>query len=188
MRKYLKKGLAILLTLLTAATALPGIAVAQESSDDPAGNVSALTAEENEFDSAGAAAVADGEDPAEAAESAGIQTPDAAENSVAAVSDPETGPEMYTGFIQENGAWQYYVNDVRSDLNSVVSGTINGTEGMWYVLNGKAQLDYTGLCDYADENGSWWYVTNGLADTGCNSVEQNDYGWWYVVGGRVDFA
>ncbi len=96
---------------------------------------------------------------------------------------------IVNGFVLEDGQWRYYVNGwFQSDLNSVVSGTIDGTTGKWYVLDGVAQLDFTGLCDYAAADGSWYYVTEGLVDTACTSVVQNSYGWWYVKDGKVDFS
>ncbi|MCD8208127.1 MAG: FIVAR domain-containing protein, partial [Bacteroidales bacterium] len=99
-------------------------------------------------------------------------------------------PVGVTGFMRNgtDGNWYYYVNGIRqSRLSSVVSGTVNGSDGWWYVVNGQVQIHYTGVSNFSNAYG-WWYIKDGKVDFSCNSVEQNDYGWWYVVGGKVDFS
>ena len=46
---------------------------------------------------------------------------------------------------------------------------------------------FTGLANQADENGDWWYYTNGQIDKSHTGVDQNKYGWWRVENGKVNF-
>ena len=46
---------------------------------------------------------------------------------------------------------------------------------------------FTGLANEADENGIWWYYTDGKIDKTHTGVDQNKYGWWRVENGKVNF-
>ncbi|MCD8208882.1 MAG: hypothetical protein LUD72_13165, partial [Bacteroidales bacterium] len=95
---------------------------------------------------------------------------------------------LESGFYQDGGDWYYYKNGQKQPgLNDILEGTVNGTNGWWYVVGGKVQFNYTGVSNYGNANG-WWYIKDGKVDFSKNSVEQNNYGWWYVLGGKVDFS
>ncbi len=94
------------------------------------------------------------------------------------------------GFGQdpESGDWYYYTDgQIDTGKNSVIKGTVNETTGWWYVVEGKVQLDFTGLANYANANG-WWYIRDGMVDFTVNTVAKNKNGWWYVEDGKVDFG
>ncbi len=93
----------------------------------------------------------------------------------------------YSGFAQNKNGW-WYVKDsqVKFNTNSVIKGTVNGTEAWWYVVGGKVQTGFTGLADYPNENG-WWYIKNGKVDFTVTTVASNKNGMWYVKNGQVAF-
>ncbi|MCC8151265.1 MAG: Ig-like domain-containing protein, partial [Lachnospiraceae bacterium] len=97
----------------------------------------------------------------------------------------------YTGFAtNQNGVWYLESGKVTFCKNSVIqdkTGAI-GTKGTWwYVVGSKVQTGFTGLADYANENG-WWYIENGKVTFTKNTVAKNKNGWWYVTGGKVQFG
>ncbi|MCD8212290.1 MAG: SH3 domain-containing protein [Oscillospiraceae bacterium] len=94
----------------------------------------------------------------------------------------------YTGLAKNYYGW-WYVDGGKVIFaeDSVVQGTVNGSDGWYEVVGGQVQLDHTGVSNVCNDSG-WWYVKNGKVDFSKNSVEQNNYGWWYVNGGKVNFA
>ncbi len=97
----------------------------------------------------------------------------------------------YTGFAQNSNGWWYVENgEVTFEKNSVIkdtNGVIGETGDWYYVVGSEVQMDFTGLADYANENG-WWYIKNGKVDFTVNTVAKNKNGWWYVADGKVDFS
>ncbi len=93
----------------------------------------------------------------------------------------------YTGFARNYYGWWYVEKGkVIFSQNSVIQGTVNGSDGWYEVVGGKVQRDHTGVSNVCNDYG-WWYVKNGKVDFSKNSVEQNNYGWWYVNDGQVNF-
>ncbi len=97
----------------------------------------------------------------------------------------------YNGFGQNNNGWWYIENGkVTFKKNSVIKDTdkkIDGTAGWYYVTGSQVKQNFTGVADYANENG-WWYVKDGKVDFSANTVAKNKNGWWYVLGGQVKFG
>lgn len=127
----------------------------------------------------------------------------------------------FTGFAENKyGVW--YVAKGRVDFtktgivkidNSTVVSKSNKVDNLEdpstiYVVNGKAQLDYTGfVVDGADKalfkkgqvvqnddpelhlgtDNKWYYVQYGDADTTYKGLAKNQYGVWYVYKGVVSF-
>lgn len=127
----------------------------------------------------------------------------------------------FTGFAENKyGVW--YVAKGRVDFtktgivkidNSTVVSKSNKVDNLEdpstiYVVNGKAQLDYTGfVVDGADKalfkkgqvvqnddpelhlgtDNKWYYVQYGDADTTYTGLAKNEYGVWYVYKGVVSF-
>ncbi|SEF44104.1 D-alanyl-D-alanine carboxypeptidase [Eubacterium ruminantium] len=139
----------------------------------------------------------------------------------------------YNGFVEKDGDWWYF-NDgkLEKDTTTLVKGVINKTTAWWYVekgkvrfvtgvfspgkklryiIDGKAQLHYTGFAtDYAydhwyfedgtvdtkrvdiihatvDGITAWWYVYNGVI-TYDYTVAKNSKGWYVIRNGRIDFS
>ncbi len=93
----------------------------------------------------------------------------------------------YKGFAKNNYGWWYLEGGkVIFSKNTVMQGTVNGTNTWWYVTGGKVQTGFTGLANYANANG-WWYIRNGKVDFSVTTIATNNYGTWYVKDGKVDF-
>ncbi|MCC8149909.1 MAG: peptidoglycan-binding protein, partial [Lachnospiraceae bacterium] len=55
------------------------------------------------------------------------------------------------------------------------------------VVGSKVQQDFTGLADYANENG-WWYISSGKVNFNFTGIASNKNGTWYVKNGKVQFS
>ena len=113
------------------------------------------------------------------------------------------------GFVKEGNSWFYYKNNKKSTETTIINGTINGVHAWYYIVKGKADLNYTG---FAKNSNGWWYVEKGKVTFKKNDViqgtvngkngwwnvkgskvifnttiENNRNGWWYIKDGKVDF-
>ena len=89
------------------------------------------------------------------------------------------------GFIKEKNQWVFYVNNsVHTAGEDIVYGTINGITGWYYIKNGVAVLDHTGV---KHNIYGWWYVKDGKVDFNYSGFAKNEYGWWYIEKGNVTF-
>ena len=91
------------------------------------------------------------------------------------------------GFCQSpaDGEWYYYKNsEVQYGLNDIISGTVNGVKGWWYIVDGKVVYDTTVV---KNRNG-WWKISAGKVDFSYNGFAENNNGWWYCKGGKVQFG
>ena len=92
-------------------------------------------------------------------------------------------PDYSYNGIASNTEGTYLIKGGVADLSE--NGVVNGGGGNWYyVINGMVQTGFTGL---QPNQYGWWRIVKGKVDFGCNSVEKNEYGWWYVENGRVRF-
>lgn len=113
----------------------------------------------------------------------------------------------YTGFAKYGNDWYYVVSGkVDTSKKDVLSGTVNGQSGWWFISggkvqfvnsveknsngwwvikNGKVDFDYTGI---AKNSNGWWRIVKGKVDFNCNTVEKNENGWFKCKGGKVDFT
>lgn len=89
------------------------------------------------------------------------------------------------GFIKENGKWIFYQNNViNSKEHDIVHGSIDGVSAWYYIENGIAKTDYTGISNNAH---GWWYIKNGKVDFHYNGFSKNQNGWWYCENGKITF-
>lgn len=93
-----------------------------------------------------------------------------------------------TGFIPVDDEYYYVVRGVwNRNLQDIVKVTnVSGSNGeWWYVRNGKADF---GANTVAKNSNGWWKVTNGRVDFNYNGIAKNNNGWWRCLGGKVDFG
>ena len=90
----------------------------------------------------------------------------------------------FTGFALRNGIWFYCKNGKIQFVNDVVSGTVNGEQGWWHIVNGQVVFDNT----VAKNSNGWWHIQNGKVNFNSNTVARNSNGWWLIVNGKVDFS
>ena len=69
------------------------------------------------------------------------------------------------------------------DLTDIIKGTVKGTAGWWYVVDGKVTFTTT----VAKNKNGWWYVKNGMVDFDYDGIAENKNGVWYIDNGKVDF-
>lgn len=134
------------------------------------------------------------------------------------VNDSGLVDTSFTGLAEnKNGVW--YVEKGRVDFKK--TGIVNGTGAKsdkvdnldditnLYVVNGKLQLDYTGLVidgtnkvyfekgqkAINDEpqllkatDGKWYYIVDGSVATSYKGLAKNKNGIWYVYNGEVSFG
>ena len=92
----------------------------------------------------------------------------------------------FNGFAECEFDYFYVKNGtIAKTLTSVVSGTVGGQSGWWYVHDGRAETEFTGI---APNEYGWWAIKNGKVDFGYNGFMKNDKGWWYLEGGHISFA
>ena len=93
----------------------------------------------------------------------------------------------YTGFEEYDGYYWYCENGyLNFYAEGLVFGTVNGSEGWWYVKNGAVNFIDT-LVQYGDD---WWCVRNGMVDFGYTGLVEYEGASWYCVNGRIklDYA
>ncbi len=91
----------------------------------------------------------------------------------------------YTGFAydEEDEDW-WYLEDGRAgdETGGMIEGTVNGTDGTWYVTAGLVNLGFSGI---ADAYGGPWFVINGLVQTGFSGTMTDNGVSYYVTDGKV---
>ena len=117
------------------------------------------------------------------------------------------GLQKYAIVKMSDGNWYYTKNGNVVNDTLILSTSVNGTYGDWYIQNGCVQLGYSGkllLNDRLwiisngrvdtsvtnvifDDVNTWWYVNQGCADIYYTGIKPNEYGWWRIVNGKVDF-
>jgi len=117
----------------------------------------------------------------------------------------------YTGFAQCSSGWFFIKNGkVDTSFNGLYNGTVNGTNGRWYVVKGKVQFK-TLIVDYAGDkalvvkgvvkttfngfytyDGTTWYIENGYVDTDRKDIIKGNVAgttaWWFVNNGHVEYS
>ena len=90
----------------------------------------------------------------------------------------------FTGFARYGSDWYYVVKGkVDTSKKDVLKGTVNGTNGWWYVSGGKVQF-----VDSVEKNSNgWWAIRNGKVDFNYTGFAKNSNGWWYCEKGKVTF-
>ena len=107
----------------------------------------------------------------------------------------------YTGLVCIDGIWYYIENGVwvsdkygfveyEGYLFLVANGVLAQVNGLqmdpngdnWYFCAEGQVVKHTGLVEYDDE---WFYVENGVLDTGLNALVEYDGGLFYVAAGRI---
>ena len=89
------------------------------------------------------------------------------------------------GFVRSGDTWILYKDGTpASGTTGVVSGTINGESGWWYVVNGVADLTATTV---ASNSNGWWYIEKGKVNFNFTGFANNEYGRWRIEGGKVNF-
>lgn len=85
------------------------------------------------------------------------------------------------------------VYDIEYSSNKNMDGFYQDQEGTWwYVKDGKADTSVNSAIKQdkrgvVDGTPGWWYVQDGKV-TRTNTVAKNEYGWWYINNGKVDFG
>ena len=94
-------------------------------------------------------------------------------------------PADYTGIWETHDKhWVYYEKgEVDTDFTGAATGSVNKTEGTYYVENGEVDLTYTGLG--ASEEG-WVYFNKGAFDDTFTGFARTGNDWYWVKNGAVD--
>ncbi|MCD8212164.1 MAG: L,D-transpeptidase [Oscillospiraceae bacterium] len=91
----------------------------------------------------------------------------------------------YSGFAydEEDEDW-WYLEDGRAgnETGGLIEGTVNGTDGTWYVTAGLVNLGFSGIAN--DYDGPW-FVINGLVQTGYTGPMTDNGVTYYVTAGKV---
>lgn len=122
-------------------------------------------------------------------------------------------PANYTGLWETGHKEWIYVEkgEQDKDYSGAATGTVDKTEGIWYVNKGVVDRTYTGLgasedgwvyfekgladdtfTGFAKGGNSWYWVENGVVDgtfTGAQTgTVEGVTTWWYCVDGAIDFT
>lgn len=94
----------------------------------------------------------------------------------------------FTGFAANSRGW-WYVEDGRAalDRSGLIGGRVAGEDAEWYVTGGRVRTDYTGLAQ-PGEGEALRYVEDGRAASGFTGFAQSAQGWWYVENGAAATA
>lgn len=85
-----------------------------------------------------------------------------------------------TGYVNYAGGKFYIENGLLSKRSGLVND--GGTADWYYLANGAAQIQYTGLAEY---DGAWFYVNQGKLNTELNAFVEYDGGMFFVGAGRI---
>ena len=90
----------------------------------------------------------------------------------------------FTGFAKYGSDWYYVVKGkVDTTKKDVLKGTVNGSEGWWFISGGKVQF-----VDSVEKNSSgWWCIQKGKVNFNYTGFAKNSSGWWYCESGKVNF-
>ena len=112
------------------------------------------------------------------------------------VSNRDKNGNLFTGFVKEADGWYWYDAGVKNATSKApytgaIYGNVNGTEGWWRTVNGKADTAYTGLTYFkakpGQNGGGWWYFENGYITGKWTGFVTNAAGTWYVKNSQVNF-
>ena len=88
---------------------------------------------------------------------------------------------QYTGLAEYNGKW-FYIENGKLDVNLAAFVEYDG--GLFFVGAGRIMKEVNGLA--MDPQGSdWYYLANGQAQTQYTGLAQYDGEWFYVVDGKL---
>ncbi len=95
--------------------------------------------------------------------------------------------DPYSGLkLDPNGSgnWYYYTGGkVDTSKTGAVSGTVNGTSGVWNIVKGQLKTSP----DVVKYDGDWWYFNvNGKLDKTYTGFATNSNGSWYMEKGKLE--
>lgn len=108
---------------------------------------------------------------------------DGTENTASETAGATAG---WNGFHQspDSQDWYYYKGgEVQRGLNSVIKGTVNGTNAWWHVVDGEVTYDTT----IAKNSRGWWCIKDGKVDFTDNGFATNSNGTYKLTRGKVTF-
>lgn len=83
-------------------------------------------------------------------------------------------------------------NNIKKELLKEVEvkkTTYKGVSGYYYYKRGNLDLSFNGFAEY---NGHWWYLENGMINTEKTSIVKGtvdgEKAWWYFENGRVKYV
>lgn len=88
---------------------------------------------------------------------------------------------QYTGLAQYGGEW-FYVN--QGVLNTTMAGYVTYDTGLFYLAAGRILKEESGLRQ-DPVTSKWYYLANGQAQTQYTGLAQYDGAWFYVVNGAL---
>ena len=88
---------------------------------------------------------------------------------------------QYTGLAEYDGAW-FYIN--KGKLDTTLAAYVEYDGGLFYVAAGRILTEVNGLAQ--DPNSTdWYYLANGQAQLQYSGLAQYDGEWFYVQNGKL---
>ncbi len=91
--------------------------------------------------------------------------------------------KKYTGLKNEGGIWKYYEDGA---WNTEKYGYVNFEGSKFLVAHGKVAVEMNGLVQDPIQISDWYYLANGQAQTQYTGLAEYDGEWFYVDEGKLD--